>query len=211
MVLAGTGKPVQNSVWYCPDKRFHAFDICVDGQFLSVDTANATFASAGVPFMPVVKSGSRQEVLEWAHEHRADDVQPAWFGDTTALPVIPGNACEGWVVRPVVDAYDPPGCRVILKVKNPLFAEGVGADLPCEKTENDATVAALARVTAARVANVLGKELEASLTMRNFTTLLRLVREDVMADGEEDDAAAVRAKAVNDAAAPLIRAFVVGA
>ena len=216
---AAAGKPVQPSIWYCPDKRFAAFDICVDGAFLDVHAVCGTCAAAGIPHIPVMKSGSRAEVLEWAAEHRADDVDPAWYGDTSGLlPIIPGNACEGWVVRPVVDTYHPHDCRVMVKVKNPAFGEGEGggggggkAAVHVPTPMNDETRAAVVRVTAARVANVLGKELETSITMRNFQTLMRLVREDAIADAAKDAAVnvtRVNAKAVNDAVAPLVRSYV---
>jgi Rnl2 family RNA ligase len=208
-------KPVQSSIWYCPDKRFSAFDVCVDGVFLNVHAASETCVTAGIPYLPVVKCGSRTEVLAWALKHCADVVEPQWYGAPSSLPQIPGNACEGWVVRPVQDTYCLSDCRVMVKVKNPAFGEGgsgggITASATVANPENDETNAALQSVTAARVANVLGKELETDVVIRNFRNLARLVWEDVA----KDVAAAgvhverVRTKAVHDAIAPLIRAYV---
>lgn len=199
--------PVQRSVFYHPQKHFAAFDVRVDGEFVEYTRAAEVLRAVGVPVLPVVFSGPRDEVLAWAHAHRSDDVNPAWYGFPD-LPCIAGNAGEGWVVRPEHNAYTTHRDRVIFKVKNPKFGEM--PEKPPKKASGSAPAAtpaaSSAYVTEARVSNVLGKELPERLTFKNFAELVALVQadaaKDAAADGVVEDAAVSKT-----AATTLVRAY----
>jgi Rnl2 family RNA ligase len=196
--VPGVG-PVQRGVFYHPDRQFVAFDVCVDGVFLEYGAAATAVTAVGARVLPVVFSGVVADVLAWAHDHRAAEVDPAWYGFPD-LPIIKGNKGEGWVVRPTHDAYTTCGSRVIFKIKNPTFNEGVGTDdssAPSSAKPKPGTPTSR-YVTPARVSNVLGKELPSELTFKNFATLVALVLADAAKDGGADeDAAAAKAVAAN--------------
>ena len=60
----GRGIPVQQHVAYCPVHRFYAFDILVDGEWLSFDKAMLQLSRAGFPLVaePLVR-GSLEDCL----------------------------------------------------------------------------------------------------------------------------------------------------
>ena len=116
-------RAVQQGVWYCPEPRFIAFDVMVtmgddSAFFLPFYDLVTVLRACRVPVVKQYYRGMREDVIAWAVEHAADPV------DVDAhLPVIENNRGEGWVVRPVVEAVDRYGDRVILKIKNPAFQE----------------------------------------------------------------------------------------
>lgn len=105
-----------------------------------------------------------------------------------------GNSGEGFVIRPTREHRNAYGDRVLHKVKNPAWSETAAGPAPAA-TGGAAPVSPY--VTAARVSNVLGKELPSSLVFANFGQLLELV----VADAVRDEPAA----AVSDALASLRR------
>jgi len=181
------GRPIQTGVHYSPTKRFVAFDIRVtDGtvaSYVDFPDTQALCSKHAVPCVAPCCTGTFAEVLEWAKTHAADDVNPAWY-QAPDLPVIPGNAGEGWVVRPCRELHSSiEDTRVMIKVKNPMFSEsarvsGVG------RVKADPGVSSI--VTATRVANVLTKELPESVVFANFAHLVDLVVQDAHADDEVD-------------------------
>ncbi len=113
---------VQRSVYYCPARRFAAFDIRVNGdRYLPFEEAAAIFDAHGIPRVVVVSAGTYDEVLAWAQAHCADVVNPAWY-QLDELPLIEENRGEGWVIRPSVDMVNTFGERLIFKVKTPGFS-----------------------------------------------------------------------------------------
>jgi Rnl2 family RNA ligase len=190
---------VQRSVFYAPDKRFVAFDVRLDNdRYLDYPEAAALLDRHHIPRVHTVFSGPYEEVVAWATSHRADDVNPAWFG-LPHLPVIAGNAGEGWVVRPEREAHNVFSERLLFKVKNPAFDEVAAAPPASAKAKAAAKgkEPPMSRfVTASRVSNVLGKELPETVTKANFKALVELVVDDAVKDGasaEEDRAATTRA------------------
>lgn len=166
---------VQKTVQYAPDKRFAAFDIRLNNaEYVPFQTAAAILDRHHVPRVEVVVSGTFAEAVAWATTHRSDPVNPAWY-QLGHLPVIPDNFGEGWVVRPDRELTTTFGDRCLYKIKNPTFSEGAGgAGDPSRKSLAPTSTI----VTAARVANVLGKELPSSLVFKNIKTLADLVVAD---------------------------------
>ncbi len=180
------GKGVQKSITYCPDKRFMGFDIAVDGTFLDVDVANGIFDRLGVPRAEVVFRGTRRQALQWASEHKEDDVCPAWFGaGAGGMALIPGNTGEGWVVRPVIDAHMDDGDRFIFKVKSSKFLEAPVKAQPAAPIE-PADHPFMAYLTPARVSSVTSKLHPDEVVLKNMTALISHVIDDATVDALAD-------------------------
>jgi Rnl2 family RNA ligase len=196
---------VQSTVQYAPDKRFVAFDIRTNNSdFLPFAAAADILDRHQVPRVQVVFSGTFAEATAWATEHRSDPVNPAWY-QLRDLPIIADNFGEGWVVRPDRELQTTFRDRCIYKIKNPTFSEGGGGGEgagagagsgsgsgsgPGSKTKTLLPTSTI--VTAARVSNVLGKELPATLTFKNIKALADLV----VADAHKDFGDAVEPVAV---------------
>ena len=204
---------VQKGVRYHPQVRFVAFDIRVnDTRYLDLQEAVALFRKFAVPHVQVVFSGPYEDVLAWAQEHRAAVVDPAWY-QCPDLPVLDGNKGEGWVVRPLQELALTWGDRAMYKVKNPDFNEivgtgsGSGSGSGTETGRSSGFVSTESvLVTAARVANVLSKELPDTLTFANFKKLTEAVVRDAQTEGTslgivEDPATTAKS------AGPLVRAY----
>lgn len=175
---------VQRAITYLTprgNRAFIAFDIMVDGVYVDLPRAHAALDRAHVPYTPVVFSGVAEDVVAWARVHAADPVNPAWYGVSNLARgcMDPG---EGWVVRPVVETANSFHERVMMKIKNPSFAETntnkdtnsgkavtVCAEPPCP-------------VTQSRVHNVLTKELESDLRLSNVSSLADKVVADFLKD-----------------------------
>jgi Rnl2 family RNA ligase len=191
---------VQSTVQYAPDKRFVAFDIRKNNSdFLPFASAAEILDRHQVPRVQVVFSGTFAEATAWATEHRSDPVNPAWY-QLKDLPIIADNFGEGWVVRPDRELQTTFRDRCIYKIKNPTFSEGGGGGEggagagagagPGSTTKTLLPTSTI--VTAARVSNVLGKELPATLTFKNIKALADLV----VADAHKDFGDAVEPVAV---------------
>jgi len=63
---------VQKGIEYCPDNRFYAFDIMVDGRYLDVEQANHYFELAGLLYAKTLFQGTLRECL--AHSNEFDSV-----------------------------------------------------------------------------------------------------------------------------------------
>jgi Rnl2 family RNA ligase len=177
--------PIQRGVHYSPSKRFVAFDIRLSpGGFVDFPVMAAACRRHGVPHVQVAAQGSFDDMAAWARTHAADDVDPALY-EVTDLPVIPGNAGEGWVIRPLVELHSTEkGRRVLVKIKNAAFSESARASGRGPKP----LPGTFTRVTATRVANVLSKELPETLTFARFRALVDLVLADIAADEVDVDA-----------------------
>jgi Rnl2 family RNA ligase len=181
------GRPIQTGVHYSPTKRFVAFDIRITSPdkkpkstaYVDFPVMQALCKKHAVPYVEDVFRGSFDMVQQWARDHAADDVNPAFY-QVTDLPIVPGNAGEGWVIRPCRELPSTiKGTRVMVKVKNPLFSEsarisGVGR---VKVAPGESKI-----VTSTRVANVLTKELPETIVFANFRHLVHLVVQDARAD-----------------------------
>jgi len=110
-------KKIQKGIHYCPHNDFYAFDIRVNGVYLSVPEANDLFNRFGFLHAETLFEGSLKNCLEYKNEFQT--TVPGKF----QLPQIDDNFCEGVVIRPVEPRFFPNGSRVILKNKNAKWEE----------------------------------------------------------------------------------------
>jgi Rnl2 family RNA ligase len=110
-------KRLQKGVHYHPDNLFYAFDIRVDGRFLTVDECNELFQQVGLFYARTLFRGTMAECL--THPNQFPSKISGWLG----LPPIDDNIAEGIVIKPVEPRFLGIGERVILKSKNEKFEE----------------------------------------------------------------------------------------
>ncbi len=108
---------VQKEIQYRPDQGFIAFDLKLDGLFMSVDFTNEVFEKFGIPHAKTLFRGKLSDCLNYPNDFQT--TIPAILG----LPEIEGNICEGTVVRPIKPEYLWDKARLILKNKNEKFTE----------------------------------------------------------------------------------------
>lgn len=109
-------KPIQREILYCNERRFAAFDVCVDDAVpLPFDVLQALCAKHGVELVPVLATG-----LTFADAVRFPTHAPTTIPSTLGLPPIPErvNLMEGIVVRAL-----GPGHAWRVKVKNDDFKD----------------------------------------------------------------------------------------
>jgi len=226
-------KPVQQGIWYTPEVQLVFFDVqlvlsvdteaagAVDGGagsaaaagrarvsrtlFLDCDDASTACARAGLPFVPVIFSGSASEACAWAVAHVRDNAL-AHF-NPAGLPLLPANEGEGFVVRLAREAADCSD-RAMAKIKNPAFAEvahGKSGRPPRELGSVDAAGWAVAEklLLPARAAAVASKLPEADLDPCNLPALVSALCADARADVHFTAADA----ATLDGSAKAMRAF----
>lgn len=175
-------KAVQKGVYYSPELEFFAFDILVDSQYLSLDERLAIFASLDIKYPKVLFRGTFENCLKF---------NPV-FEDPTYLQLnlekLEGNFSEGVVIKPCEPKFFANGSRVILKNKNPKFAE----KKPKEKVEkaplSEAVEVELSNIeqfiTENRLKNVLSKI--GAVTNKDFGKLLSSFTADVMQDYQKE-------------------------
>jgi len=174
---------VQSGVFYAPGQEFVAFDIKVDGKYLSVEHVNALCEEAGIPYSETLLTGSLEECLAYSNEFQT--TIPAKLG----LPEIEGNMCEGVVIRPIVPLFLFSQERLILKNKNAKFKEKTGdggtrkTKAPPEPLSEAATIALMKAnlfITKNRLRNVLSKIGE--VTQKDFGKIMGLFSKDIIED-----------------------------
>lgn len=108
---------VQQEVQYCPENRFAAYDIEIDGVPLGWDTVIDLCSKFDIPLVPELERGEFETLL------MSDTVFPDPLHEKFGLPPIEGNLAEGWILKPVNEQRFHNGERIILKGKNPNFNE----------------------------------------------------------------------------------------
>lgn len=180
--------PVQRGIYYAPDLHFYAFDIRVDGAYLSVSETNRLFEEHGFFYARTLFSGTLAECLAYPNDFQS--LIPQWLG----LPLIEMNQCEGTIIRPDQPRFQPNGSRVILKNKNETWAERnkvkplIDALATLSPEAEALTQELLALVSENRLANVLSKV--GPVTQKDFGRLMGLTGRDVMETFEKDHGAA---------------------
>lgn len=171
--------------------RFVAFDVQIDGHWLSVPDAERFVTAAGLEFVPYVEIETTPEALDTARA--ADSVQAVKNG------MGPGHKREGIVLRPLIEVTKNNGERIIAKHKNDEFKETATArPLDVEKLKVLTAAAAIAEewVTATRLTHVLDK-LPQPHGVRDTPAVISAMLEDVLREGKDeikiDDAHALRA------------------
>lgn len=158
--------------------------------FLGFDDALVAAGTAGLLFIPAAFRGTLGDAIAWAFAHSQDNALEHFNPD--GLPLIDGNAGEGFVVRTVTERVRADGARSLTKMKNPRFAEV--AEGPSSKKDAAAAgtaatraavaVAALAArfLLPARIAAVVSKQSEAYVSLSNIKGLAALVAADAFAE-----------------------------
>jgi len=108
---------VQKGVYYYPDNDFIIFDVVIDGKFLTWDEIKKFGFSYDFIVVPEIARGTFDDVIK-TPEVFADPVYRQY-----GLPPIENNLSEGLVIKPVIPIFTPNGDRVMVKKKNPKFAE----------------------------------------------------------------------------------------
>lgn len=113
---------IQKGIYYTPEHEFYGFDIYIlskegTGTYLPVDETNAVFERHGFFYAKTLFKGTLEECLQYPNTFQSKIAE--WLG----FPAIEGNICEGVVIKPVTPMYLRNGNRVVIKNKNPRFAE----------------------------------------------------------------------------------------
>jgi len=154
-------KRLQKGVHYHPDNMFYAFDIRVDGKYLTVDECNELFEQAGLFYAKPIFRGTFAECLN--HSNKFLSKISDWLG----LPPIEDNVAEGIVIKPVEPKFLGIGERAILKSKNEKFEERKAIKKRPKKPVREVTVSEAGErlqaelesmVTENRLQNVLSKK-----------------------------------------------------
>lgn len=168
---------VQSGVYYSPDQEFLAFDIMIDGNYVSQKTFEEYCLAWDIPRVPTLFVGSFAECLAYNNEFQ-DPIHKLY-----GLPEIEKNICEGVVIKPYDDVrYLHNSGRVIIKNKNDHFSEIKGVKIQKvkpEETEDDKNKRALisSYVTDNRLKNVLSKI--GTVTQKDFGVIQKAFIEDV--------------------------------
>jgi len=109
------GKMQGMSKTYGPDLKFIAFDVKVDGKWLTVPHAYLVARSLGLEFVDFNEICTKLEYID--AERDKPSVQAKRNG------IVEDKQREGIVLRPLQEAYDHRGNRIITKHKNDAFKE----------------------------------------------------------------------------------------
>lgn len=178
-------KRVQKEVQYSPETEFAAFDLIVDGNYVTPwDATPILDWVAGFYVAPII---GMFETLEeaLAVPNDAQSRIPFELGYT----VEGDNIIEGTVIRPLKeDIYLPNGKHFILKSKNEKFKEKGTAKVakvaePLSDEDTTLHMALSTYLTENRLNAVISKEKE--VTQKDFGRILGLFMQDAIAEYEE--------------------------
>ncbi len=184
-----SAKRLQKGVFYHPDNLFYAFDIRVDGKYLSVDEVNRLFEAVGLFYAKSLFRGTMEECLNYPNKFPSKISQ--WLG----LPSIEDNVAEGVVLKPVEPQFLKIGERVILKSKNEKFEERKAKKKRPKKEEVKITEAGERfleelqfMVTENRLQNVLSKreEMPYPVPQNYFGDVMKAFIGDIMEEFNKD-------------------------
>lgn len=168
---------------YGPDLRFIAFDVQVDGTWLTVPEAAKVAESLGLEFVPwlcVDLPSNPEEAEEVLNRYR--DL-PSEVAQRRGCGVQPR---EGIVIRPLIEKTNEYNARVIVKHKGAAFAErlNVPTAKPGQPLEvlQEANAIATEWVTPMRLAHVLDKLPEVS-DISQVKRVIDAMIEDVLREG----------------------------
>lgn len=187
-----TGKKIQHGIEYGP-AEFYAFDVMVDGKYLS-DTA-LIFALMKTTFKvaPLIKIGTFDELINIRNDF--DSIVEKWnnnfdslvWNNMEHLQYTGENTAEGFVMRPI-DVEFFGDSRVAIKHKNEKFSEKKNKVknfvAPPDLTEKDNEVYAELQtyITENRVRNVLSKI--GTPNTKQFGMVMGLTVKDLLEESE---------------------------
>eukprot|EP00698_Gefionella_okellyi_P019049 TRINITY_DN5789_c0_g1_i1.p1 TRINITY_DN5789_c0_g1~~TRINITY_DN5789_c0_g1_i1.p1 ORF type:complete len:378 (+),score=69.32 TRINITY_DN5789_c0_g1_i1:30-1136(+) len=197
---------VQHGVLYTPDNNVRMFDIAgSDGKFIRYDVASRAMLAAGVPFMPIVATGTFDKMLLLASSSCTHlSTVPEMYG----LESPKENEREGNVIKPVEPIVFADGERCIIKCKNARFNELVAAGVVADrkhqaKSALPTTTAApapvlakkiigapkdylLALVNEPRISSVCSKMHPDDVNSDNLRVIVTATKDDVLKDFAKD-------------------------
>jgi hypothetical protein len=192
------GKCQKMSAVYGPELRFVAFDVQVDGSWMTVPEAYAIVRNSGLEFVHYVQGPTTLAFLDGQRD--ADSEQAIRNG------MGPSHLREGIVIRPLAELTDERGNRVIAKHKRDEFRETasprVVTEVPLVIVE--AEKAANEWVTPMRLEHVLDKMQNHSI--EQMRDILTAMVDDVLREGagEVIDSPALR-KAISKRTAVMYK------
>jgi len=177
---------VQKGVSYCPFNSFVVFDIKIDGKYIEYDKVKEYCQKYGFHHVPELGRGKFEDLITY----------PTVFQDPLYkyfnLPAIEDNEAEGWVLKPVVPRFFPNGKRVIIKGKNPKFAEKSKrkkTKINQDPLSNDAQFILeelMSYLTENRLRNVLSHGDIPNITSKDFGKIVGLLSKDAFDDFMKD-------------------------
>lgn len=184
-------KKIQKGLFYSPDNHFYAFDIMIDGQYVSVDEFEMLCKKVALLHAKTLFKGSFDQCLKYPNDFLTKI--PELFN----LPEITGNICEGVVLKTVKPMFYDDGGRLILKNKNRKWLE-IQQKTPPKKQPNlskegqEILETINLYITENRLNNVLSKFGEFS--KRDFGKVLNEFKNDVYEDYEKENGVIDRSK-----------------
>lgn len=174
---------VQHGIWYNPDTKFIAFDMKIDGEFISFHQMEKLLEGC-IPYLKPLFTGTLDECLEYSNTFQT--TLPGIYG----LPEITDNICEGVVIKPNEPLHFNNGDRVIVKNKNIKWSEKL-QKTKTPKVEVKLSDEALelykeltAFITENRLKNVISKF--GPVNNKQFGALLGNFNRDVLEDFEKE-------------------------
>lgn len=132
---------IQGGVQYAQDKSFSVFQVEFDDVVLPFDEMFLFCRSFGIPYVPVLHTGTLEECVEWSQEHRDEntvipysvprlnaDGSPVLKEDESFYESLPlfdegENIREGHIILPYEPVSLPNGKRLVIKDKYDKFSE----------------------------------------------------------------------------------------
>lgn len=115
--LPSNMKPVQKEVQYSPDVKFYAFDIKINGNFISYKTFQEICEEVGLFYSKPIAIGTFDEITSLDPEFLTT------IPEQLGLQPIQDNTAEGYVIKPFTTVYNNKGGRIIFKCKSKKFVE----------------------------------------------------------------------------------------
>ena len=182
-VPKGKFKMVQKGVYYSPDINILAFDICVEGKYLSYIEFENICKEVDFPYIKAQFVGKLVYCLNYSNEFQSNI--PDYYG----LPPINYNICEGVVIRGYAEDFkDHRGNRIIIKNKNEKFSEKQKTKKVFVEDTNIIEVVGKISpfICENRLNNVLSKMTDDEKVIQNFGKIMSLFVNDCITDIQEE-------------------------
>jgi Rnl2 family RNA ligase len=162
---------IQKNVFYCADIDFRSFDILINGKLINYDDAINFLKTANIPYCNIMHRGKLFDLL------KLNPIFDSQLYKDYNLPFIKDNVAEGYVIKPINPRWLPSGERVIIKLKNPKYAEKSSTkevkqittefnDIQLDDTVKAILKEALNYIVENRLNNVLSKMIESEKIQR---------------------------------------------
>lgn len=161
---------------YGKDAKFIAFDVKIGDVWLDVEDAMSVAEKLNLEFVYVDKIYAIEEYINEAM------LKPSMQAIRNGMGL--DKISEGVVLRPLVECYKKTGERIIVKHKNPLFAETAKTrEIGKIEVVRDAEKIALDWVTDMRLTHVLDK-LNLPLDFSSIPGVCKAMQDDIELEGK---------------------------